>query len=63
MNDMNEKPLTIWIVEDNDDYRQVLADGLKMELGWKVQTFSSTEEALRIGKERPGGGAHYPPRH
>jgi hypothetical protein len=63
MEGSDAKPMTIWIVEDNDDYRQVLADGLRLEIGCGVRTFSSTEEALRERQRATGRGAHYPPGH
>jgi DNA-binding NtrC family response regulator len=56
MEGSDAKPMTIWIVEDNDDYRQVLADGLRLEIGCGVRTFSSTEEALRERQRATGGG-------
>ncbi len=59
MDVMDQKPLTIWIIEDNDEYRQVLADGLRLDLKGEVRAFASPEEALRAcgrGSGIPGGG-------
>lgn len=46
--------LSVWVVEDNDEYRQVLVDGLRLELHCIVRAFSSTEEALLEGRKSVG---------